>query len=112
MLLAEDTVDFVCACTNIRLLPAAVKQLECRVEGGAVSILSVGFALDFHAIVSPTSTFNVKGNVALGSLALHTGTFFLKADNTLEIESPLLKLVQLNGSLGSDNRPWNPGCTT
>jgi hypothetical protein len=58
-----------------------------------------GFLFNFHAIVSSPSTLNMEGNLAAGRLTLHASTFLFEANDTLELKSFLVNLVETDCAL-------------
>ena len=77
-------------------------------------VLGPSFRLLFnlHAIVSSSSTFNMEGDLAARILALHASTFLFKTNDTLELKSLLVNLIETNCALRFKSQTWDPGCAT
>ena len=70
------------------------------------------YSINLKEVVGPSRTLNMERYHALAVLALDASTFVLHStNNTLQIESLVVDLVQSHWSLGCDDRSRYPHST-
>jgi hypothetical protein len=74
----------------------------------AMYLISAIFFLNFHTIITASSTFNMKSYSAPRGLTLHAGTILFEADDTLEQKSFIFKFVHPHWSFWRNYGSWNP----
>lgn len=68
-------------------------------------------ALNLHEVVPAPSTLYMEGNEALCMLALYTGAIIFSSTNdTLQVESLVVKFIHAHWRFGRNYWSWNPHC--